>query len=330
MMRSPVALVLTSSLTFGSWSGRFNLKYASAFQSFGLPRNRRYSTKKFSSSLESDSLTLESLAENLKSSKYQNVICLLGAGASVSAGIPDFRTPGTGLYSRLQEFNLPYPEAIFDLGYYRNNPDPFVELCQSIWPGQALGPKPTKTHTFLKLLQDKEYLRRVYTQNIDGLESLAGVESDKLVECHGGFRKASCISCKTPMDVEECQKIILDQKEPPKCNACGSLVKPDIVFFGEELPQRFQQLVYDDVDKCDLLLVLGTSLLVMPVAGIPSWVQKDCPRALLNLELVGDFQDGIMSHRDVFVQGDCDTSVSKLCKVAGWDEELEQSYKNVQ
>ena len=82
-------------------------------------------------------VTLESLAEKLANNKVKNVVVLLGAGASVSAGIPDFRSPGTGLYDRLQRYNLPYPEAIFDLGYYKQQPKPFVELCEEIWPGKT-------------------------------------------------------------------------------------------------------------------------------------------------------------------------------------------------
>jgi Sir2 family len=80
--------------------------------------------------------TLETLAEKLGNQKFQNIVVLIGAGASVSAGIPDFRTAGTGLYDRLQHYQLPYPEAIFDLDYYQNQPKPFVELCQEIWPGK--------------------------------------------------------------------------------------------------------------------------------------------------------------------------------------------------
>jgi hypothetical protein len=79
---------------------------------------------------------LETLSKKLSNGEFKNVIVVLGAGASVSAGIPDFRSPGTGLYDRLQKHRLPYPEAIFDLDYYRDRPEPFVELCQSIWPGQ--------------------------------------------------------------------------------------------------------------------------------------------------------------------------------------------------
>lgn len=270
--------------------------------------------------------TLESLAKKLAEARCSNVIVLIGAGASVNAGIPDFRSPGTGLYDRLQHYNLPYPEAVFDLDYYIKDPFPFVNLAQSLWPGQEGGPKPTMVHAFCKVLQDKGCLRRVYTQNIDGLEELAGVSTDKLVECHGHFRTASCVACQSEMAIEQCKEMIFQGTEPT-CSVCGGLVKPDIVFFGEELPSRFQQLLGEDVERCDLLVVIGTSLLVMPVAGIPSWVSRNCPRILLNRELVGDFV--FRGKRDVYLQGDCDESVQKLAELIGWKEDLENSYETL-
>ena len=256
---------------------------------------------------------------------------LVGAGASCSAGIPDFRTPGTGLYDKLGKYELPMPEAIFDLDYYTTvTPMPFVDLCQDLWPGQDHGPKPTPTHHFLRLLEDKGLLHPIYTQNIDGLESLAGISTSKLVECHGHFRSASCTNCKTNMPIEDCRTIMVEEGKPPKCPECGSLVKPDIVFFGEEMPTRFMDLIDDDVANCDLLLVFGTSLLVMPVAGIPSWVSKTVPRVLFNLEPAGGIGSGISKHlrQDLFVQGDCDASVRSLCKLAGWSNEFEALIEN--
>lgn len=181
-------------------------------------------------------------------------------------------------------------------------------------------------------------LNGVHCADIDGLESLAGMSDDKLVECHGHFRSFSCISCQfTSDDVAECRDSYL-AGVPHQCPQCGSLSKPDIVFFGEELPRRFQELVEDDMDKCDLLIVQGTSLLVNPVAAMPSWVGRNVPRLLLNRELVGDFvRDELMrtmngheegddtcSGRDMFLEGDCDHGVEEICRLIGadWVEDL--------
>lgn len=284
--------------------------------------------------------TLESLAKDLANSKYKNIVVLIGAGMSVSAGIPDFRTPGTGLYSRLEEYNLPYPEAIFELGYFKQNPAPFVDVAKAIWPGQTDGPQPTLAHSFVALLEKRGLLKRVYSQNIDGLEKLAGVSQDRLIECHGHFSTCSCIKfmCKRKGDIDPqaCQDSYVTKGEVMKCPDCGSFVKPDIVFFGEELPAIFVDNINQDTDDCDLLIVMGTSLLVAPVASIPNWVGKKVPRLLVNRDLVGSFAtaarkaENIQGYqtRDVFVQGDCDDGAQRICELAGkdWAAQLDEMH----
>jgi len=270
--------------------------------------------------------SLETVAKWIKDGVHRNIVVLSGAGVSVAAGIPDFRTPGTGLYDNLEKFGLPYPEAVFDLSFYNVNPHPFVSLASEIWPGMKHSP--TLSHCFIALLESKNLLVRNYTQNIDGLEILAGVSDDKLVECHGHFRNASCISCGIPYDGKECKKKIVEEGTAPICAKCGGLVKPDIVFFGESLPVRFGKLLHGDIAYTDLLIVMGTSLKVAPVSLIPEMVSTRCPRVLINRELVGDFVppgvDG--NSRDVFEEGDCDDTVLKLCKLLGWEEELMNLY----
>ena len=99
-------------------------------------------------------------------------------------------------------------------------------------------------------------------QNIDGLEHLAGIPSEELVECHGHFRTASCIECKREADIEKVRSLIVETGETPICTKCKGKVKPDIVFFGESLPNRFHKLVKKDTKQADLMLILGTSLQV--------------------------------------------------------------------
>lgn len=225
-------------------------------------------------------------------------------------------------YDNLEKFGLPYPEAVFDLSFYRTNPQPFVSLASELWPGMKHSP--TISHSFVALLESKGFLSRNYTQNIDGLEILAGVSEDKLVECHGHFRTASCTGCGMPYDGKECKAKIVNEQSAPHCHKCGCLVKPDIVFFGESLPDRFHATLNDDMDNADLLIVMGTSLKVTPVSLIPDFVGKKCPRVLINHELVGNFdRPGVKGKsRDIFEKGDCDDGVLKLCKLLGWEEEL--------
>lgn len=150
-------------------------------------------------------------------------------------------------------------------------------------------------------------------QNIDGLEHMAEIPEEKLVECHGHFRTASCTGCGASADIRYVKKTIVVEKKAPKCQSCRkAYVKPDIVFFGEQLPNRFHRVLPSDLEKADLCLILGTSLQVPPVARIPYMVNCQC--VLLNREHVG----GI----DVFHGGDCDDSVMTLAKLLGWQDEL--------
>ena len=262
-------------------------------------------------------LTLEKVAALLQADNAK-VVVMAGAGISVSAGIPDFRSPGTGLYDNLAEYGLPYPEAVFDLGFYRQTPRPFQRLCRELWPGNFA---PTPTHAFFKVLDDKGKLLRCFTQNIDSLESAAGLAPDRVVAAHGNFDAAHVVGSGQDVPVEEVKAAAFGGPEDWDALAAkhGGLVKPSIVFFGENLPRRFFQLASSDLPQCNLLLVLGTSLAVHPFAGLVDAVPHHTPRLLVNRERVGSFS----GPSDGFVQGDCDEAVHQLCGLLGWEAELE-------
>lgn len=240
-----------------------------------------------------------------------------GAGISTSAGIPDFRSPDTGLYANLARLNLPYAEAVFDIGYFRGNPLPFYTLAQELYPGNY---RPTITHSFINLLHQKGLLLKLFTQNIDCLEREAGVPGDKIVEAHGSFARQSCIDCKTQYP-EDLMKKAIREKSVPKCvrETCDGLVKPEIVFFGEQLPADFFEN-RSLPGEADLCIVMGTSLSVQPFASLPMICSDGTPRVLINSEQVGE-----MGSRadDVLLIQDCDTGVRKLAEACGWLEELE-------
>lgn len=286
-----------------------------------------------------DELTLGGVARYILSGKCKNIICMAGAGISTSAGIPDFRSPGSGLYANLQKYNLPYPEAIFQIDYFKEHPEPFFALARELYPGQF---KPTTCHYFMKLLKDKGLLGRCYTQNIDTLERVAGLEGDDLIEAHGTFYTSHCVSfcCKKEYNLDWMkEKIFAD--DIPKCEKCNSLVKPDIVFFGENLPVRFFTSMKMDFPRCDLLIVMGTSLQVQPFASLVSRVSKSCPRLLINMEKTGqadpmlgmlgfgggmDF-DSDKAYRDVAHISTCDEGCLALADLLGWKAELEELVK---
>lgn len=243
-----------------------------------------------------------------------------------AAGIPDFRSPETGLYHNLQKYNLPHPTAIFEIEYFRENPQPFFALAKELYPGQF---KPTPCHYFVRLLHEKGLLLRHYTQNIDTLEHIAGIPSEKLVEAHGTFHTNHCINCQHEYSMDWMkEKIFADNV--PTCTKCNGIVKPDIVFFGEDLPHKFYVLPDKDFKECDLLIVMGTSLEVQPFASLINRPNKQCVRFLINRELVGTASrfdillgtEGLMvgkknNKRDVAWLGDCDDGVMELVNKIG-------------
>jgi len=299
------------------------------------------STTTASTSLEQERQnSLKAVADKIKSGKFKNIIVLTGAGISVAAGIPDFRTPGTGLYDNLQKYGLPYPTAVFELEYFKTRPEPFYALAKELYPGNF---NPTLVHYFIKLLHEKKVLLRNFTQNIDTLERVAGVDGEMLVEAHGSFAEAHCIQCKKAEDIDEVKKAVF-ASTVPKCKECEGLVKPDIVFFGESLPPRFFAKVAEDFPKCDLLLVIGTSLQVQPFASLIGKVAPSVPRVLINREAVATMDNKFSllgfsggnyfnfgqsnNYRDIAFLGDCQEKTLEFADLCGWKADLEKMSKN--
>jgi len=275
-------------------------------------------------------LSMAGVAAQLATAKKVLVMC--GAGISVAAGIPDFRTPGIGLYSNLGKYkDLPEPEDLFTLELLEENPALFFQVSNemNLWPGVFA---PTHTHHFVKLLADRGQLRRCYTQNIDGLERAAGLDPDLLVEAHGSFAGATCLGkkCRTPMPLDDVRRISA-AGDVPRCPKCDAVVKPDVVFFGEQLPDRFHELLRGDVEAADMLLVIGTSLVVFPFAAIADMVRKGTPRVLLNMQRAGSFQllegaDDTLAQRDLFLPGCCQAAVQQLATALGDGDKLQEAY----
>ncbi|RWS28062.1 NAD-dependent protein deacetylase sirtuin-2-like protein [Leptotrombidium deliense] len=280
-----------------------------------------------------DELSFQGIVKYMKSDKCKKIVAMVGAGISTSAGIPDFRSPGSGLYANLAKYNLPYPEAIFDINFFKENPTPFFQLAKELFPGKF---NPTPSHYFLKLLEDKGMLLRVYTQNIDGLERRAGIPDARVVEAHGTCYTSHCVepSCGKEFSLDWMK----GNDQIPHCDNCNALVKPDIVFFGERLPEKFFSSVDDDFSKCDLLLIIGTSLKVQPFASLIDVCSTKTPRLLINKTESGNSNDfsaflGLRSglqfgskdnYRDVFWKGDCDDGCKQLAESLGWSESLKK------
>ncbi|XP_059478518.1 NAD-dependent protein deacetylase sirtuin-2 [Neocloeon triangulifer] len=282
--------------------------------------------------------SIDGIVKYIEERKVTKIVTMAGAGISTSAGIPDFRSPVTGLYNNLAKYNLPHPHAIFELDFFIENPKPFFVLAKELYPGSF---KPTISHYFVKLLCDKGLLQRHYTQNIDTLERVSGLPGEKIVEAHGTFYMSHCLQCELGYE-QDWMKEQIFADEIPKCISCGGIVKPDIVFFGENLPTRFFQCLEKDFDECELLIIMGSSLEVQPFASLIDRVDKKVPRLLINREKAGaanplmralglgsaglDFSSD--NHRDVAWLGDCDAGCEALAKALGWDHELRELLQN--
>lgn len=274
-------------------------------------------------------LSFENILENLKNGKYKNIMLCVGAGISTAAGIPDFRTPGTGLYDNLSKYNLSQAEDVFCIDYFSTNPAPFYNLARELRPGKF---KPTMTHHLFALLAEKGILLRCYTQNIDGLERQAGVESKYLVEAHGTFSTASCPFCATSVDIDTMNKALEDEI-PLKCSkqmsddsVCNRFVKPDIVFFGEGLPKRFLNSKIVDVEKADLCITMGTSLSVPPFCFLPEEVNAGCDNLLVNRDRVGPWGESRPDF-NAFYQGSSDHAAVKIAEAIGLGDELKRRHQ---
>lgn len=262
---------------------------------------------------------LAAVVRLIKLGRCKNVVVVAGAGISTASGIPDFRTPGTGLYANLEKYNIPYPESIFNIDYFSNDPQPFFSLAKSLYPGSH---RPNYIHYFIRMLHQKDLLLRMYTQNIDGLEKLCGIPDDKLVEAHGSFATASCHLCYTPYPADEAKHAIMNDKIPT-CSFCAATVKPNVVFFGEDLPQKYF-LHTKDFPKADLLIIMGTSLQIEPFASLINTVRSTVPRLLLNRNAVGPFTKVPLRKKDYIELGNLEDVVRKFAEMLDWNEEIEE------
>jgi NAD-dependent SIR2 family protein deacetylase len=256
-----------------------------------------------------------SLTSALQSSK--SILVCVGAGISVNAGIPDFRSPESGIYSQISD-----PDDLFHIENYQEDPIPFYKLCQWIFARGVESIKPTITHEFIAKLRKSGKLLRCYTQNVDGLEVKAGLRlGEDVVQCHGNFDRISCCECRAESRMspdmwrEEVVKFLNTSTDDPsripstlRCNQCGGFLKPSVVMFGEPLPQDFFSQISQDIQSCDLVLIIGTSLQVYPFASIPKRVHSDIPQFLIT-------KGGTVAPPNVtIIDDDCDVVFSLVSK----------------
>lgn len=205
--------------------------------------------------------------------KANNIVALTGAGISTSVGIPDFRSP-KGIYAD------PYidGERVFDINVFKVEPEIFGKFFAKLYP-QMKNAKPSKGHLMLKKLEEMGKLTSIITQNIDGLHNIAG--NTNVIEVHGHCREYVCIkSIHHRLDTNSLSNEQIAEGKPIICNECGAYMKPNVIFFGEHVKDLEKALT--EVQKADLLLVMGTSLTVYPVAGLPGYCKDNTKMAIIN------------------------------------------------
>jgi NAD-dependent deacetylase len=200
---------------------------------------------------------LERLAELLGQSR--RAVALTGAGVSVPSGIPDFRTPETGLWAKVD------PMQVAHISVFESDPERFWSYYRQRF--QALGDKePNRAHVALAELERRGLIEGVITQNIDRLHRAAG--SQNVIEVHGSIETSSCLDCGASFGLNQVDDL-LDQRGVAICSACGGAVKPDVVLFGELLPEEAMARATELAEGAELMLCVGSSLAVHPVAELP-------------------------------------------------------------
>jgi NAD-dependent deacetylase len=187
-------------------------------------------------------------------------VALTGAGISVPSGIPDFRTPGEGIWEKVDPMEVAHIDA------FRRDPARFWGFYRQRL--RMLGDKePNGAHRALAKLERRGLLEAVITQNIDTLHTRAG--SERVIEVHGSIRTSSCQTCGAQFPLEQVESLF-GRNGAALCAECGGAVKPDVVLFGELLPDRAMAEAESLAARADLMLCVGSSLEVYPVAGLPS------------------------------------------------------------
>jgi NAD-dependent deacetylase len=187
-------------------------------------------------------------------------VAMSGAGVSTASGLPDFRS-ANGLWER-------YDMDDFRISRFRTDPEEFwhthIQIAEELY-GEDADPNPA--HTSLAALERTGHIEAVITQNVDNLHQDAG--SENVVELHGNGQRVVCPECHTEYDIDIILERIDNGDMPPRCNQCDSVLKPDVVLFGEQLPEHAFYRAHAISQNCDTFLVAGSSLTVEPAASLP-------------------------------------------------------------
>ncbi len=193
----------------------------------------------------------------------KRIVVFTGAGLSTESGIPDFRSPG-GIWDRYNPEDFYYQKFISSEASREKYWQMATEMYEPMKQAQ-----PNLAHLAIAEMERLERLDCVITQNIDGLHLKAGNSPDRVIELHGTAMHVTCLTCKKPYDRHSVQKKIKEGVKAPSCEDCGGPLKPATISFGQSMPEKETQEAYRRSSRCDLFIVIGSSLVVQPAASMP-------------------------------------------------------------
>ena len=206
------------------------------------------------------------------------IVFFTGAGISTESGIPDFRSPGTGLWTKMKP--IPFDEFIAS-----------DEVRQESWRRRFSGDRtlddarPNQGHRSVAQLVDEGRCIAVITQNVDNLFQAAGVPDDMVIELHGNAGYAKCLTCEIRYELADLELQFRETGRVQPCSRCGGIVKSATISFGQAMPEAAMQRAKEATEDCDLMVVAGSSLVVYPAAGFPEYAKQLGARvAILNRE----------------------------------------------
>ncbi|MBI4084109.1 MAG: Sir2 family NAD-dependent protein deacetylase [Candidatus Lambdaproteobacteria bacterium] len=207
------------------------------------------------------------------------IVVFTGAGISTESGIPDFRGPN-GVWTKYNPADFTIDRFLASAESRRRYWKRAAESWETIRKA-----RPNAGHLAVVELEQMGRLSAVVTQNVDGLHQVAGNSPEKVIELHGNTRRVACLACKHSVERETFQALVSPEGDAPACEQCGGLMKPATISFGQMLDPETLERASAETERCDLFLVVGSSLVVYPAAGYPLMaVQRGVPLALVNLQ----------------------------------------------
>ncbi len=233
----------------------------------------------------------------------RRIVAFTGAGISTESGIPDFRSPG-GIWTKYRP--IEFQDFLASEEMRRESWRRKFATDETMRKAE-----PNAGHRALARLVDEGKMLAVITQNIDGLHQASGIPDDKVIELHGNSTYAACLDCKRRHELDWVRQIFDDNETLPKCMACGGILKTATISFGQAMPEDAMERAHDVTTQADLMITIGSSLVVYPAAGFPVMAKRlGAKYVIVNREPTD--QDDIA---DLVINAEIGTTLSKAVGV---------------